>query len=59
MDPKLAKKLIDALDANTKAVEESNRLTRLLAGRRPVQSPQPQQSADPLTAHLKQIGVEQ
>lgn len=57
MDEKTAKKLVAALEDNTKALEEQNRITKLLAGKT---SAQPRQAApanvDPLTAHLNALG---
>lgn len=52
MEEKLAKRLIAALEANTKAVEEHTKLMGGLTGRKP--RPQPEkQYADPLTRFLE------
>lgn len=57
MNEKTAKKLVAALEDNTRALEEQNRITKLLAGKTGVA---PRQAApakmDPLTAHLNAVG---
>ncbi len=60
MDEKTAKTLTKALEENTKELKEQNRLTRLLAGKtgQNVQGHQTQRGVDPLTAHLRGMGLE-
>lgn len=60
MEEKTAKAHIKALDRNSAALEDQNKLMRALAGKTNLNRDTPRQNApvDPLTAKLRAMGVE-